>query len=125
MPRPLLLAAALLLLTGCGPGWHVIDPTPGDTLPPRDQYLIHHGDVVDRWHALRVTDDSVVGVPWLRPIDCDSCRVALPRASVDSIQSGHPVAGFWKGYGLVTWGPLVALALICGLGGSGYCFPSD
>lgn len=107
----------VLILAGCSPGWHLTDPTPGDTLPPRDQYLIHHGGVVDRWHAVQVSDDSVTGVPWLQPIDCDSCRVALPQTTVDSIRTGHPVAGFWKGYALFVYGPPILLSAFCVLSG--------
>ena len=110
-----IVSAVLICLTlaGCGPGWHRTDPAPGTALAPTDQFLVHHGGRTDRLHALQVTDDSVAGIPWLKPIDCDSCRIALPRASVDSIRLGHPTAGLWKGYALAALGPFVALSLIC------------
>lgn len=108
----------LLLLAGCGPGWHRTEVAPDTALEARDQFLVHHGGAVDRWHAVRVTNDSVIGIPWLQPIDCDSCRVALPRASVDSIRTGHPVAGFWKSYALVVYGPFILLSSICILTGN-------
>ena len=113
-----------LLVVGCGAGWQRTDVAPGTTLEARDQFLIHHGTAVDRWHAVKVSDDSVIGIPWLQPIDCDSCRVALPRASVDSIRSGHPVGGFWKGYALAVYGPVLLFALSCTITGN-LCFPSD
>jgi hypothetical protein len=119
MPRSILLAASLLLLTGCGPGWHRTDPAPGTALSQRDQFLIHHGDSADRWHAVQISDDSVAGIPWLKPINCDSCRVALPRARVDSIRAGHPVRGLWKGYALAVFGPPAILTAICVLSGEG------
>ena len=123
MQRTYAFAAVLLLLTGCGPGWERTDVAPGTALEARDQFLIHHGAVTDRWHAVKISEDSVVGIPWLQPIDCDSCRVALPRASVDSIRAGHPVAGLWKGYGLALFGPPLLLSVICILSGeSGACW---
>ncbi|HTK55589.1 MAG TPA: hypothetical protein VL295_02110 [Gemmatimonadales bacterium] len=114
----------VLFLASCGPGWHRTDVVPGTALEARDQFLIHHGTTTDRWHAVKVSEDSVIGIPWLQPIECDSCRVALPRASVDSIRAGHPVGGFWKGYALVAWGPIVAFALACTITGE-FCWPSD
>jgi hypothetical protein len=123
--RRLLPAGLLsLFLAGCGAGWHRTDVAPGAALEARDQFLIHHGAATDRWHAVKVSEDSVTGIPWLQPLECDSCQVALPRASVDSIRAGHPVGGFWKGYTLVALGPLVALALACGITGN-FCFPTD
>ena len=115
--RRLAALLPILLLIGCGPGWKRTEPATGTRLPPRDQFLVHHGDSTDRWHALEVTGDSVSGVHWLTPIDCDSCRTALPRASVDSIQLGHPVRGLFKGYALVVYGPMVALGVLCLLQG--------
>lgn len=108
----------VLLLAGCGAGWHRTEPLPDATIPPRDQFLVHHGDSTERWHALQVTGDSVAGIPWLQPIDCDSCRVTLSRTSVDSIRAGHPVAGLWKGYALVVYGPILLLSSLCILTGN-------
>lgn len=125
MPRTrAALCVALFLLTGCGAGWHNVDPAPGSALTPSTQYLIHHGTAVERWHAVRIAADSVSGISWLTPVECDSCRVALPRVEVDSIQLGHPVAGVGKGFALATVAPLLVLALLCTIAGGG-CFPSD
>ena len=38
------------------------------------------------WHAVIVTQDSVSGVPYNRPLDCDSCRQSLPLFQVDSLR---------------------------------------
>jgi hypothetical protein len=38
-------------------------------------------------HALHVEGDSVVGVPWWKDPACDSCRVAIARAEVDSVRT--------------------------------------
>lgn len=123
MRRTTALPPLLLLVAGCGAGWHRVETAPDTALDPRTQYLVHHGGSADRWHAVRVTADSVSGVSWLRPIECDSCRVAFPRAAVDSLEEGHPSAGFWKGVGLAFFGPPMALSIYCILTGhAGSCW---
>jgi hypothetical protein len=66
-----------------------------------------------------VTSDSITGIPYLQPINCDTCRVALPRATVDSIRLGNPVAGFWKTVAVVVAVPLGFLIVYCSQG----CYP--
>lgn len=118
MPRKrAVLCLTLFLLASCGPGWHRVEMTPTPDLDPLTQYLVHHGAVADRWHALRITSDSVSGVSFLKPIECDSCRMAIPLASVDSIREGHPTAGLLKGAGVVLLGPFVLMAALCILSG--------
>lgn len=101
MPRRLTtLAVAFVLLTqSCGAGWRRASEI--DRLAPRQQVQVWHQGRALRWHALRVGADSVSGIPYFQPISCDSCRLAVPRAAVDSIRLGHPVAGFWKTVALV------------------------
>jgi hypothetical protein len=36
---------------------------------------------------VHVVGDSVIGVPWWKDPGCDSCRVALARAEVDSVRT--------------------------------------
>ena len=45
-------------------------------------------------YGIAVTEDSLSGVPWLKPLDCGSCRVTLARTSVDSLRTGSPEVGF-------------------------------
>ena len=44
--------------------------------------------------GIAVTGDSLSGVPWLKPLDCASCRVTFARTSVDSLRTGSPEGGF-------------------------------
>jgi hypothetical protein len=37
-------------------------------------------------YGVVVLTDSLRGIPFPRPLDCDSCRVAIPRAEVDSVR---------------------------------------
>lgn len=82
-------------------------------LPSRQQVRVWQGGEAVRWHAVVVTHDSVSGVHWREPTLCDSCRVGLPRAEVDSLQIGNPTAGFWKSVGLTTAVLLALCAVAC------------
>src|SRR5258708_22325130 len=101
MFRNAALAATAFLACGCGAGWHQRARVPLGALPARKQVQVWQGGTALRWHAVRVGADSVSGIPFQRPVACDSCRIALPRASVDSLRLGSPVAGFWKTVGLI------------------------
>jgi hypothetical protein len=93
---------------GCGAGWRQLPALEPDTLKPRQQVRVWSGG--ERWqrHSVVLTSDSVSGVHFLKPVDCTACRQALPRAAVDSIQVGNPMAGFWKTFGLTVGGSLAA-----------------
>jgi len=77
-----------LLLCGCTP-WQRVDPEPAQALPARRQFLVWVDDHPTRLHALRISADSVTGVPFLQSPDCDSCRVGFRRGQVDSMQTGE------------------------------------
>jgi hypothetical protein len=89
-----------LFLLACGAGWRRADLQTG-VLKPRQQVQVWRGNTATRLHAVVITSDSVSAVPYWRPIECDTCRVQIARAEVDSMRFGNPVAGFWKTVGLV------------------------
>jgi hypothetical protein len=117
-----LIAASMLALVfaeACGAGWHGPVALPRGPLPVRQQVQVwHHGQVL-RWHAVFVAPDSVSGVPFLQPVDCDTCRVSLARDRIDSLRVGNPVAGFWKTFALVVGAPVLTLVIICATSGKG------
>ncbi|HTY05820.1 MAG TPA: hypothetical protein VMC86_04830 [Gemmatimonadales bacterium] len=106
------MPAGAFLLSACGAGWHRTDLVVPNTKSPRQQVEVWQGDSARRWHAVRVSDDSVSGIPFLRPIDCDSCRIAIARASVDSVRLGDPVGGFWLGVAAFVVVPALVVAWI-------------
>jgi hypothetical protein len=65
-------------------------------------------------HGVVVGADTVSGVPFLKSPDCDSCRVRIERAEVDSLRLGEAVDGFWKTAAL---GVAVGLVALCYFGG--------
>jgi len=66
-----------------------------------------------RLHGVIVGADTVSGIPFVRSLDCDSCRVGIERAEVDSLRIGDPVSGFWKTAAL---GAAVTLVALCRFG---------
>src|SRR5688572_23554043 len=112
-PRALLLLL-LAAQSACGAGWRRIEPAVPSSLPVRQQIEVWQQGKAVRLHAVSVTAEQVTGVPYIRPPDCDSCRVTIPASTVDSIRAGNPTAGFWKTVGLTLGGLLVAALVICG-----------
>jgi hypothetical protein len=104
----------------CGAGWHRPAQLEPGSLSPRQQVQVWSGGSARRWHAVRVGPDSLSGIAFAQPTTCDSCRVALPRAAVDSMRLGDPVAGFWKTVGLVLGAFTLALIYTCRGGCGGY-----
>jgi hypothetical protein len=108
-----LLLGLLLATQSCGAGWHRAAQLVPGRLSPRQQVQVWRGGTMLRWHAVRVEPDSINGIPWLRPLDCDSCRRSLPRAGVDSVRLGNPIMGFWKTVGLVLAFPAAIVIAYC------------
>lgn len=114
MRRLHVLLPVTLLLTGCGSGWHQVEPSPATTVPPRQQVMVYHGGAAERWHAVRVGTDSVSGIHWLSPIEGDTGRVALPLSVVDSMIAGDPATGFVKSTAFTAYVALpIALVAFC------------
>lgn len=106
-----LCAASVPFLQACGAGWRRTDIVTPES--PRQQVEVWQGNAAQQWHAVRVTDSTVSGIHFLNSIECDSCRLTVPRASVDSIRLGNPTLGFWKSVGAVVLAPMVLLLGVC------------
>jgi hypothetical protein len=119
MLRDVAAVTATLLVAACGAGWHQPAPVPLGALPARQQVQVWRAGNPVRWHAVRISADSVSGIPFLQPVTCDTCRTQVPRASVDSLRLGNPVAGFWKTIGLISGAFVVAGVIYCSRG----CYP--
>jgi len=111
-PVYLLLPLALLTV-GCGAGWHqpaVLSPGP---MPNRQQVQVWSSGQMRRWHAVRVTEDSISGVPFTERPNGADCRESIARIAVDSVRVGNPIAGFWKTIGLVLGVATVLMGIWC------------
>ena len=105
---------AALASTGCGAGWRLEPVQPARTVNPRQQVQVWSGGEALRWHGLRLGQDSLSGLPFIAPLDCDSCRTTLPLSAVDSLRFGDPPGGFLDMIAVVlgVWA-LVAVAFCC------------
>jgi hypothetical protein len=112
-----LIAGVALAGFGCGAGWtrHPLDaPEP---LPVRQQVQVWHGGHASLLHGLKIDSTTVSGIPYHRPLNCDSCVVVIPRAEVDSLRIGDLSNGLWKSVALVG-GVIIVSGII-------YCLPRD
>jgi len=114
-----------VLAAACGAGWHRPAQLEPGELSPRQQVEVWSGGTVRRWHAVQVGSDSISGVPFMRPTDCDSCRIAVPRAAVDSIRLGHPEGALFKTIGLVFGIPAMVYLILCVAHGNGCAMGRD
>jgi hypothetical protein len=106
----LIATTFLLTTTACGAGWRTLAGVDSKVLEPRQQAQVWMQDRMVRLHALRVSADSVRGIPYLQPLSCDTCWLAFPREGVDSIRVGDPPGGF-----LATMSLILAAALVVGV----------
>jgi hypothetical protein len=95
--RGISAALALSLVFGCA-GWFRYDPPADTTLDVRQGVQVWRDSKPLILHAVRVTEDSLVGVSFYRPPSCDSCRIAMLRSDVDSLRLGNPEAA-----GIASW----------------------
>jgi len=107
-------ATALAVLSAsCAVGWHQAKQLELGALAPRQQVEVWSRGSARRWHAVRVGPDSISGIPFFKPATCDSCRIVVPRAAVDSLRLGDPIEGFWKTLALVLGTFALALIYAC------------
>jgi hypothetical protein len=112
--RKLLILYLCTSSTACGAGWRSI-PTPWPaTIRPKQQVQVWSRKRSLELHGVFLTADSVSGIPFQQPLDCDSCRISIDRQQVDSLRIGNSARGFWVGAGLVVFGLLVGAAILCG-----------
>jgi len=78
---------AVVLVCGCA-GWERVQLASDTSLAPRQQVQVWSGSHARVLHGVRLSRDSLVGVPFQKPPSCDSCRVAIARSDVDSLRVG-------------------------------------
>jgi len=89
--------AVTFLLSACLSGWRRIPVEDSLVLPRHQMAQVWRAGHVSRMYGLVVLADSLRGIPFPRPLSCDSCRVAIPRAEVDSIRVGNSDAPLVRG----------------------------
>jgi len=89
-------AVFALACMGCGAGW---SRRPLNSLGPisaRQQVQVWHSGRADILHKVRVDSTQLAGIPFHKPLTCDSCYVVIPRAQIDSVRVGELVDGLWR-----------------------------
>ena len=110
-----LTAILALSSVSCSAGWdrHPLD----EPFPVRQQVQVWHGGRAELLHAVQVDSSRVRGIPYHRPVSCDSCVVTIPRAQVDSVRTGDLANGLFRSMALVLGMFLIAATI--------YCLPRD
>lgn len=91
-----LMLGLAVVQTACTSGWQTMRPTRPEPLPPDRTVRVWAADSSRDWRSVRVGRDSVSGIPADLELTCDTCRIALAREDVDSLQtatSGTNTAG--------------------------------
>lgn len=83
-------ALLAVVASGCMPAPQRVSLVPGVAIAPERELAIWRGAHADTLHVIRLTDSTVSGVPLPSPPDCDSCRVSLVLAQVDSTTRPRP-----------------------------------
>ena len=83
-----LAALSLVLWTPACMSWSSPQTPALVDLAPNRQVRVWTAEHTLRLHAVRFASDSLTGVPFQQPTTCDTCRVAVPLAMIDSMQTG-------------------------------------
>ncbi|MGH7584025.1 MAG: hypothetical protein ACREL5_12445 [Gemmatimonadales bacterium] len=97
--RPSVAALLLVVLIyGCyGPGWQPYALGKNPQAVDESQVIAFNADGKEyQLHAVRLTKDSISGVPWTEHATCDTCRVAFARAGISNVRTGNPGNGAWS-----------------------------
>ena len=85
-----LLVCGLLAGGGCYYSQRPVEQPEPAPIGLHSPVRIWTGDSVETWHAVRLTPDSVSGVPYRMSVKCDSCRRSMSLGLVDSMKVGSP-----------------------------------
>ena len=114
----LFLLGLAMAVSGCAAGWHRIDDLRPRALPARTQVQVWQGKRNTLLHGVSLDGETIRGVPFTRPADCDSCRVTVPLGTVDSLRTGSLETGFARSAGAALLVMAVGLYLTRGLVGN-------
>lgn len=102
----------------CGGGWHRLEDLSPRALPQRNQVQVWREGEARLLHDVQLEPDTIEGVPYIDAPGCDSCRVHIPLADVDSLRIGNKERGFFRTAGLVLGIGAVWAYLFRGIGGA-------
>jgi hypothetical protein len=77
--------AVVILAAACAPAAARVALQPDAAVTPETRLALWQGPRADTLRGVQVGDSVVSGVPLAQPTLCDSCRVKLPLAGIDSV----------------------------------------
>src|SRR4051812_26081916 len=86
--RMVAAAISILSLNACYT-WRADNNALNGSHSSRDQFEVWAQDKSRPVHGLRVNGDTVSGVPFTLPANCDSCRIRWLRSDIDSVRARH------------------------------------
>ena len=112
--------AVLTLAAGCNPSYILVPSGTALGADPRQRVQVFTHERILELHSLRVSPDSLSGVPFFQPPGCAACRVSIARAAVDSVRVVNPKddTPFYVGLGVIA--VLFLMFNVCQPGG---CVP--
>src|SRR4051812_38306367 len=85
LPRIAIVASVLLL--GACYTWRADNGALNRPHASRERFEVWSRNASREVHSLRLSGDTVSGVPYTLPPSCDSCRVQWLRSEVDSVRA--------------------------------------
>lgn len=111
------LGAGALAACDAAAGWRLAPaPTAEGGFPASTQVQVWQGRRAVVLHGVTLAADTLYGIPFQRPLACDSCLVAIPRARIDSLRTGNLERGGGLVVGLVSGLLLGFMTILSGLG---------
>lgn len=105
-----MVAGVLLVLGGCA-RTHRVVVDPSTQFETRELVEVWQADTAMQLQAVRLSGDTLSGVGRYQAVDCDSCRVRVPLAAVDSVRAGSSS----EGTAMLLIGGALAFALVAAL----------
>jgi hypothetical protein len=85
-----------LILTACSSNWQPIALVQPARLDSRTVLEFRAKNELVRLHGVEFKGDSLSGIPWLKHLSCDTCRVRYAFSDVSQARTGNPGAGAWS-----------------------------
>lgn len=105
----------VVALAGCS-RWSPLDVSPPVQPPARQQFRVWVDGHSHRMHGVWLDGDSIIGVPYLRPPTCVSCRVGFNLREVSRVET-QGISQIRSAFFLAAVGGVILSAFMVAAGG--------
>jgi len=95
-PWAAVIVLALFLPAACTAGWQTFNPAPPRSIPPEQLVSFDANGTTYQLHAVKLTRDSISGIPWTEHTSCDTCRIAFAAGEISHVRTGDPGRTAWN-----------------------------